>query len=512
MARSSSASFILELALVIPPAADRIVLGQFEAGRRLFNAVLDESFNRLDLMRQSKAWQTARALPKGKARSDAFRACNKRFGFAEYDLHAAATAHKNAAGWQDRLGAHETQKIATRVFKAVQEYAFDARGRPRFKSQGRLLHSLEGKTNRAGIRWNAETGCIAWGKLVLPAMLPSKNQDAYLHEGLLARTKYCRIVWRMVRGQRRWFVQLVQEGAAPAKYAFHAAGQIVGLDIGPSTVAIVSDEAVALEHFAPSVEQPWAETRRLQRAMDRSRRAMNPANYDEQGRAKKGPNAWKKSERYKRLCAGLAETERRLAARRAQDHGTLANKIIGLGNVVQAEKLSYKAFQACFGRSVKVRAPGAFVSILSRRAESAGGKLVELDTRRLRMSQYDHLTGACEKKPLSQRWHRLGGANSTLVQRDCYSAFLAKHATGSGHNPIRLQEGWGAAEPLLKRAGLCLEQSAIGLPSGSPTVVIPSERIARQKRFVRGLGQNVVGSNPESPETPRMHAFRTHGL
>ena len=110
---------------------------------------------------------------------------------------------------------------------------------------------------------------------------------------------------------------------------------------------------------------------------------MNPDNYDEKGRAKKGCRVWKKSKCYQLLAAQLAEIERRLAAARKRDHGHLANRILGLGTVVKAETLSYKALQKCFGRSVKIRAPGKFIERLSRKAESAGGAFIELDTRRL---------------------------------------------------------------------------------------------------------------------------------
>lgn len=510
-------TFVAEIPLIVQTNDDRVMLGRMESGRRIYNAVLDEALKRLDLMRQSKAFQAARAMAKGepkspqrKARNDAFKACNIRFGFSEYALHAVATKHKNAAGFADRLGAHETQKIGSRVWAAMQEYVFGVRGKPRFKGKNRPLHSLEGKSNAAGIRRNSETGCVTWGGLVLPARLPTQSQDAYLHEALKAKIKYCRIVWRIENGQRRWFVQLVQDGVAPAKYIFHAPGQVVGLDLGPSTIAVVGDDAVALEQFAPSVVQPWKETRRLQRALDRSRRATNPANYNANGTAKKGARQWHKSKGYKALQSRFAKTERRLAATREKEHGHLANRILGLGNVIQTETLSYKAFQKCFGRSVKVRAPGAFISLLSRKAESAGGKLVELNTRKLRMSQYDHISGACTKKPLSQRWHRLGGTQR-LVQRDMYSAFLAKFAGNEQHNPCQLEQGWPVAEPLLERAGLCFNESARGMPKGSPTVAIPSERIARERRFVRGHSRDVV-ANSESPDAPRMHAFRTPWL
>lgn len=502
MAKTKTDSFILELPLVVQLADDRVMFGRLESGRRLFNTVLDEALRRLDLMRQSKEWQAARLMPKGnkdaisKARSAAFKLCNEHFSFSEYALHAFATKHKNAAGFSDRLGAHETQKVATRVWGAIQEYCFGARGRPRFKGRGRPLHSLEGKNNATGIRWNGDTGCVTWNGLVLPVKLPSKLQDPYLHDALAEKTKYCRIVWRVEHGIRRWFVQLIQLGRAPAKYTFYAQGQIVGLDIGPSTIAIVGDDAIGIEKFAASIVQSWKEIKRLQRAQDRSRRATNPENYNANKTVKKGAKKWEKSPRYQSRQIKLANKERCLAKGRDRDHGELCNKILGLGNVIQTETLSYKSFQKNFGRSVKVRAPGAFVTKLIRKAESAGGKVEELNTRRLRMSQYDHITEQCVKKPLSQRWHRLGGGNE-LVQRDCYSAFLAKNVIEGEHNSSMLDTSWTTAEPLLRRAGLCLKESASGMPSGNPTVLLPSERIARQRRFVRGLSRDAVAARRE---------------
>ncbi|MDA8383348.1 MAG: hypothetical protein M0037_09860, partial [Betaproteobacteria bacterium] len=319
-----------------------------------------------------------------------------------------------------------------------------------------------------GYRWNADTGCVTWGTLALPVKLPTRDQDPYVHAALKSETKYCRIVWRMENGRQRGFVQLVQDGIAPTTYEFLSSGQIVGLDVGPSTIAVVGDEAVGLEQFASGVAQPWNHQRRLQRALDRCRRAT-----------------------------------------RKKEHGALANQILGLGNLIQTEALSYKAFQKNYGRRVKVRAPGMFIERLSRKAESAGGTLVELNTRRLRMSPYDHVSGTYAKKPLSQRWHRIGG-DDVIVQRDCCSAFLAKHATEDGHSSSRLEEGWAVAEPLLERAGACRHhQSTSGLPKGNPTVAMPSESIAREKRLVRGLHRDAVGINPESPDAPRMPAFRT---
>jgi len=514
MARTPKPTFTTELPLVASLAHDAVLVDRFEAARRLNNAVLGDGLKALARMRDSKAYQAARLMPKGTERTEAFKACNLKFGFTQYALQALATAHKNAAGFDDRLGAHETQKVGSRVFAALQEYAFGKRGRPRFKGKNRPLHSMEGKSNAAGPRWHADTATVSWGKgFVMPVVMPTKSKDPYVHACLQAKTKYCRIVWRMEGSRRRWFVQLVQDGVAPAKYEFLSSGQVIGLDIGPSTVAIVGDEAVALEKFAPSVEQPWKAMRVLQRAQDRSRRAMNPDNYNADGTAKKGAKRWAKSAHYVRRQHKLAELERCLAAARKRDHGELANKILGLGNLVQIEKLSYKGFQRNFGRSAKVRASGMFVSLLNRKAESAGGKVVELSTSTLKMSQYDHVTEVCTKKPLSQRWHTLGESNS-LVQRDCYSAFLAKNVIENQHKPSRLQEEWATAELLLRRAGLCVEQSGSGERLRFPTVEfkpLPSDRIARRKRFVRGHVQNVVALGRES-RNPTQSASRTPWL
>ena len=494
VSKRSRDSYVLELPLVVKPGEDRVLIARLEAGRRLYNAVLCDALKRLKLMRESKAWQASTAMPKAsanpderKARNDALHACCQHFGFTEYDLHRLAIAHKNDGGFRDRLGAHETQKIATSVWKGVREYSFGKRGRPRFKGMRRPLHSVESKTNKAGIRWKRETGCVEWIGLCLPVRMPTSSRDPYMHEALEANTRYCRIVWRNVRGKRRWFVQLVQEGLPPATFECKAPGAKAGVDVGPSTIAIVTETAVALERFAPSVDQPWAEIRRIQRAMDRSIRATNPHCCNADGTWKKGARITVRSPRYLKLRSRLADAERRLAAGRKRDHGDLANRILERSNVIRTESLSYLSFQRCYGRSVKVRAPGAFMDLLNRKAERAGGKLETLNTWRLCMSQYDHVTGSRTKKPLKQRWHRLGDT-ATVVQRDCYSAFLVMHVEEGSHNPSRLHQGWATAEPLLRRAGLCVDQSASGKAPAFPTVAMPSERIARRRRL--GKGQN----------------------
>ena len=127
---------------------------------------------------------------------------------------------------------------------------------------------------------------------------------------------------------------------------------------------------------------------------------------------------------HEKLLRELADLYRRAAETRKRDHGALINSIFEQAGTVNLETISYRSYQRNFGRSAQRQASGLFVQRLKRKAESAALTVNELDTRKLRMSQYDHRTQTYTRKPLQQRWHSLGGSD-TLVSRDIYSALLA---------------------------------------------------------------------------------------
>ena len=53
MKRAGTPTFVLTLPLVVKPGEDRTLIGCMEAGRRLFNATLDEALRRHGLLKQS---------------------------------------------------------------------------------------------------------------------------------------------------------------------------------------------------------------------------------------------------------------------------------------------------------------------------------------------------------------------------------------------------------------------------------------------------------------------------
>jgi transposase len=269
------------------------------------------------------------------------------------------------------------------------------------------------------------------------------------------RIKYVRLLRRKASSPRakgadrdgcRYFVQLALEGV-PYQKPKHSAGEgRVGLDLGPSTIAVVPQQGEArLGTFCAAIAPRIATKRRLQRKLDRQRRANNPQHYDEQGRCKKGRKTWYNSQGYQATRRRLAHQERTLAAQRKSLHGQLAHDIVAVGNTIITEQISYRAWQRQFGRSVGLRAPGMFLTILRRTVASTGGTLVEFPTQRTKLSQYCHGCGAYVKKPLSLRWH-VCPCGIGPVQRDLYSAFLAAHLNLQTFLPSIAQRTWESAE------------------------------------------------------------------
>jgi putative transposase len=282
--------------------------------------------------------------------------------------------------------------------------------------------------------------------------------DPVIAHGLAARAKYVRLVRRKIKGRNRFYVQLVCEGKPYQKAKNYVGEGDVGLDIGPSTIAAVGDGEAFLAQFCDELLPRQKKIRRFQRKIDRQRRANNPDNYNPDGTIKPGPQKWHKSGRQRRTEAKLAELHRKQAAHRKSLHGQMVNRILRMGDVIKMEKLSYRAFQRRYGRSVGMRAPGMFVVHMRRKAKacsprpSADASAYEFPTRPTKLSQTCHGCGAVEKKPLSQRWHRC--ECGVIAQRDLYSAFLARCVEGDRLNADRARREWSEGVDNLLQAAL----------------------------------------------------------
>ncbi len=447
--------------------------------RLFYNAVLSQGQSRLRRMKADPAWQAARAIPRShkEDRAAAFSALREQYGFSEYALHKYAKAAR-CTFLAEHLDAVLAQTLATRAYRALNRVCLGQAKRVRFKSKARRLDSIENKRNDTGLRFVLEApteghqGYLMWKEDQLRALIDWN--DPVVKHGLDQKIKYARLIRRRASSSRgqgadgegyRYFVQLALEGVPYHKPKHTVGSDTLGADLGPSTIALVARQGEASlstlgEELAPDEKQ----IRRLQRKMDRQRRAANPENYDEKGRIKKQGQKrlpWKNSRGYERTRRRKAERERKLAAHRKSLHGRKVHEIMSQGNTLIMEKISYKAWQKQFGRSVGLRAPGMFIELLKRTVASTGGTLIEVKTHKTKLSQFCHGCGKTRKKPLSQRWH-VCECGVGPIQRDLYSAFLAAHLDAENDLPscARYLVPWDGAETRLRAAQERLLQRA----------------------------------------------------
>ena len=96
-------SFVCEVPLRVSPAQERTLLARLEAARQVYNACLGQARRRVRLVRESKAFQHARMLPRDDpARKERFREARAQHDFSEYALHAYAQQFGHAWYMTDR--------------------------------------------------------------------------------------------------------------------------------------------------------------------------------------------------------------------------------------------------------------------------------------------------------------------------------------------------------------------------------------------------------------------------
>jgi len=292
-------------------------------------------------------------------------------------------------------------------------------------------------------------GIIEWKGLSLRVKLDPRN--AYETEMLSHRIKYCRIIRKTGKNKNRYYVQLILQCKPVIKTdphtgeLRHPVGHgVVGLDLGPQTLAYVSDKESNLVLLADRVEDIEHQKWLLQRKLDRSRRATNPENYHADGTIVRGKKlTHHKSKRYLKLQRELAYLHAKQADIRKRQHMEVANHLLSLGDcfIVEDNRVSAWARRAKetkisektgryqkkkrFGKSIANRAPAMLLTILDTKLTSLGLSKLERVPTSIRASQYNHLSDAYEAKALGQRWNHM--PDGRLIQRDLYSAFLLQH-------------------------------------------------------------------------------------
>ncbi|NIM47598.1 MAG: transposase [Candidatus Aenigmarchaeota archaeon] len=485
-----SKTFIHEFLLKTSPKEEKILLIILEFARFLYNAVLGEGLRRIKLIKESKL----NAKAKKEKNYQIYNELNKFYNFSDYALQAFAIKTKNNCSIKNHLDTHVCQKIATRAYLALQRYLKKKAGKPRFKSKNRFF-SIEGKSNIAGLKF--KNNKLYYKGLELDIVLDEKDKYRLQEYALSKKVKYCRLIKKRIKNKNVFFLQLVLEGDPFIKEKNKSKDFVVGLDIGPSTYAVFSDEKAILNSFCSELTKFQIKKKNLQRKMNRSLKAMNPENYNEDGTIKKILQPFKKSKKYLNHRNKLFETFRKLKTYRKRLHSKLANEVIKLGKRIRTEKLSFKGFQKLWGRSINFRAPSLFLSILNRKAENAGGSIDLINTRKTALSQTCHNCESKKKKELKQRWHECDC--KIKAQRDLYSAFLARYVKEDTLDICQAKKAWPSANRLLEQAISRLKQTAIGSQKLSSFGLNQSQSGSLVKdRSIISDTLDVVGSSPRA--------------
>ncbi len=466
MAKVKMPSFITTIPLLVTSQEESELNSRFNAGMRLYNALLNESMVRMNLVRGSDTFKDAKKLPKSHQRNEAFTVAKKVYRYSEYDIQAYATVVANDSKWiAQKVDSNTQQTLAKRAFCSSEKVLFGRSKKVRYKVPNRF-NSMEGKTNKQGIRWVDDQ--FVWGKVRLNAIIDLEN-PVMMH-GLTSTIKYVRIIKKEIHGTQRWFAQLICEGVPCQKPANLVMIGLVGLDLNVSNVAYVADSHAGLLPFAEKVPTFEREIKAAQRKMQRSQRIANPNNYEpdcegrkgrktitKKGRVRKGKRKWDKTKQYQKVAARIRELQRRKAAYSKSQNRKLVNDILRNGNQIKTENVSVKGWQKRYGKAISAKSPGFFQSELKRKAESAGGSFTKFSTQTTALSQ-THLTGERVKKSLSERVHY--DQTGIVMQRDLFSAFLARYVD---ENQLSLQdacEAYPGLESTLLEAWQRYKQSA----------------------------------------------------
>ena len=289
------AYFIVEFPLKTEKYQEDILNKRFEIGRQIYNSLVNVTQKRYKEMIKTKKYRTLLSSLSGnkKADKEIWKQINdirKQYRMSEYSFYSDVKQMQKH--FKDNVDSSTARKIASALWKSYEKLFFGNGKKVYYKRYGEL-NSLEGKSNKTGIRVINNT--LIWNSLSVPVDIDYNN--FYEYQAMQHDICYNRIVRKYVRNKYKFYVQIVFKGNPPIKIDAKT-GEVkryigegdVGIDIGTQTIAISSQSDVKILELADKVQNIENQKRRLLRKMDRSRRATNPDNYNENGTIKKQGN------------------------------------------------------------------------------------------------------------------------------------------------------------------------------------------------------------------------------
>jgi putative transposase len=242
------------------------------------------------------------------------------------------------APWRREVPAGSYQAGLEACGRALQNFSKARKGGrkvgfPRFRVKGRCREAVIFQRPRIGsARWvefDRRLGPIRvrerMSKLI--RLLERDDQEARILRATVSRSG------------SNWYVSFTVERSGKRRRALrpHAA---VGVDVGLARLATLSTGATVANAYP--LKEALRRLGRLQRQLDRQRRANNPGNYLSDGRAKPGANGWLKSKRMLRTEERVRRLHERVANLRREQAHLLTTYLTREFGIIGAETLTVK--------------------------------------------------------------------------------------------------------------------------------------------------------------------------
>ena len=486
--RVQTPSYVVSTKVQLPESIAKRLEKSFRISNSAYNEALSFGLKRFEALKQNshyqellearrialkgiaklkKAEKTTKGLTQQvKCYNKVLTELRKAYSLTEFGLSARLSQQRRKPGSPyQQFNAGEIQVIAGQAYKALEKVLFYQikPHKVRFRSKFDLDVSFRNRVNTTGTRLErSDKKDIAYRLYIHKAStfvdIPVKAFNHYQQMSLLRseKIKYVQIIRKTIRGKKVYYLQIVCQGFPPSKVT--KGDGVVGIDPGISTVAFASPSEVALVDLVPkNITRKEKLLKQLDRKIEHSRRVNNPECYEENGTIKKGARFKRPSNRQTRLRNRRRNVYRSLSEERKKIQGQLVSRLVSQASLIRIEELGVKGLQRRsrdirinlktnrpyskkrYGKAIFRAAPSSFRTALETRASQLGIDVEVISPKDVKPSQYNHITQAFEKKPLSTRVYDLSD-DYPGVQRDLYSAFLIGHIEKGHYQQAQLNQ------------------------------------------------------------------------
>lgn len=459
--------FVVKLPLKPQIWQQHILNRRFEYCREIYNNLVTKTKRTLHYYQNTNEWKEIENLTDYKQKNKLVKEFIKKYNlpFSEYGLTSYVSKFLPRYK-QHGINSTILEYISSNLWKSLEKYLYGKGKKIAYKEKDSFNSYKTRFKSKSfnGIKYNLSNTIVEIkidnkNSMIIPFEINPKSEyemqcfspDNEIREIIIQR--------EFIRGKWKYYIAFSIKGSKPNKQRKLGEGQ-VGIDLGPSSIAIASNNKVYIDELAKNVDDIEDELKQLLKKMDRSRRQNNPLQFNENGTIRKYPKGerpeWVCTKNYIKLKNKVKELYRKKSVMTKMAHIELANEMLNYGDtfIVEDNPISSWALKAKkitinkkgkinskkrFGKSIKNHAPSMFVEILKNKINSLGGNLIKIDIKNA-ASQFDFTNGEKTKHELHVRKIKLSNGNTHL--RDTLAAFNLQHFDGKNYDTEKMKQNY----------------------------------------------------------------------